>query len=173
MKSETGTNLDSTECKPVNKPEENVVNSDLSSHQVEPSSDDNVKNENHKNQLETSNLVESNILSSSNGNDTELTTKKHTKSPSIKTEDEPPGKKQKLEVSPNVSVEPDETITLGAPVHEIVGGSSIRQYLNKNLTKYLLEGLRKVGQEKPQDPLTYLGEFLITKAKETADATQE
>lgn len=52
------------------------------------------------------------------------------------------------------------------PVHEMVGGSSIRQYLNKNLTQHLLDGLRMVSQNKPEDPLKELGEFLILRSKQ-------
>lgn len=56
---------------------------------------------------------------------------------------------------------------IGPPVHEIVGGSSVRQYLNQHLTKHLLDGLKQVGHEKPDDPLLFLGEYLISKSKET------
>ncbi|KAG7660327.1 uncharacterized protein J8A68_006164 [[Candida] subhashii] len=52
------------------------------------------------------------------------------------------------------------------PMHEIVGGSSVRRYLNQYLTKHLLEGLKEVGQKKPQDPLEYLGKFLIERSQE-------
>ncbi|CAK9441702.1 uncharacterized protein LODBEIA_P55700 [Lodderomyces beijingensis] len=50
------------------------------------------------------------------------------------------------------------------PLHEIVGGSSVRRYLNKHLTKHLLDGLKEVGRHKPEDPLKYLGEFLIARS---------
>ncbi|KAI5964084.1 uncharacterized protein KGF55_002026 [Candida pseudojiufengensis] len=52
------------------------------------------------------------------------------------------------------------------PLHEIVGGSSIRRYLNKHLTQHLLEGLKEVGNVKPDDPLRYLGEFLIARSED-------
>ena len=52
------------------------------------------------------------------------------------------------------------------PVHEVVGGSSVRQYLNKYLTQHLLEGLRDVSKNKPEDPLKYLGEFLIQRSNQ-------
>lgn len=54
----------------------------------------------------------------------------------------------------------------GPPVHEVVGGSSVRQYLNKHLTKHLLEGLNEVSARKPEDPLKELGEFLIRRSEE-------
>lgn len=56
--------------------------------------------------------------------------------------------------------------TSDEPVHEIVGGSSIRQYLNKNLTANLLAGLKEVANKQPGDPLRFLGEFLIAKSDE-------
>lgn len=52
------------------------------------------------------------------------------------------------------------------PVHEVVGGSSVRQYLNKHLTQHLLEGLVQVNKIKPEDPLRELGEFLIKRSEE-------
>mmetsp|Transcript_8110 Transcript_8110/g.8047 ORF Transcript_8110/g.8047 Transcript_8110/m.8047 type:complete len:138 (-) Transcript_8110:91-504(-) len=55
------------------------------------------------------------------------------------------------------------------PVHEVVGGSSVRQYLNKHLTQHLLEGLREVSKNKPEDPLKYLGEFLIQRSSQIAN----
>lgn len=68
-----------------------------------------------------------------------------------------------------VKVEEDETPIPNhstPPVHEMVGGSSVRQYLNKHLTQHLLEGLRDVSKRQPQDPLRELGEFLVQRAKE-------
>ncbi|CUM50238.1 uncharacterized protein AC631_00139 [Debaryomyces fabryi] len=55
------------------------------------------------------------------------------------------------------------------PVHEVVGGSSVRQYLNKHLTQHLLEALRDVSKNKPEDPLKYLGEFLIQRSNQIAN----
>lgn len=71
-----------------------------------------------------------------------------------------PVKRQKTSEEPDIARESNE------PMHEIVGGSSIRQYLNKHLTEHILEGLRQVGKEKPSDPLRVLGEFLIERSKE-------
>lgn len=50
------------------------------------------------------------------------------------------------------------------PVHEMVGGLSVRQYLNKNLTEHLLEGLREISRNQPDDPLRELGFLLIKKS---------
>lgn len=52
------------------------------------------------------------------------------------------------------------------PVHEMVGGSSVRQYLNQHLTLHLLAGLKEVGRAKPEDPLRWLGEYLIARAND-------
>lgn len=51
------------------------------------------------------------------------------------------------------------------PFHEVVGGSSVRQYLNKHLTQHVLDGLRQVAHHKPENPLRVLGEFLIERSK--------
>lgn len=77
----------------------------------------------------------------------------------LKREESPPVKKIKTEES---SI-PKHT---EPPVHEIVGGSSIRQYLNKHLTQHLLEGLKQVGKDKPEDPLLALGKFLIQRSED-------
>lgn len=52
------------------------------------------------------------------------------------------------------------------PTQEYVGGSSVRRYLNENLTLELLAGLREVANEKPKDPLRWLGEYLVKRADE-------
>lgn len=77
--------------------------------------------------------------------------------------EQPVLKKIKLESSREASAEVDsvDIPSNGPPIHEIVGGSSIRQYLNKHLTKHVLQGLKEVADKKPQDPLIYLGKYLI------------
>lgn len=85
--------------------------------------------------------------------------------PEMKREESPPAKKLKTESS--LSKHKD------APVHEIVGGSSVRQYLNKHLTQHLLEGLKKISKEKPEDPLASLGQFLIQRSDELKKAETE
>lgn len=74
-----------------------------------------------------------------------------------------------LPSSKKIKLEEKEEPTKEAPVHEIVGGSSVRQFLNKHVTQYLLEGLKQIGKEKPDDPLRTLGEFLIKKSDEQRD----
>ncbi|ODV62076.1 Sdc1p ASCRUDRAFT_33017 [Ascoidea rubescens DSM 1968] len=46
---------------------------------------------------------------------------------------------------------------------KITNGAPVRQYLNSNITPYLLQGLRIIAHEKPNNPLKVLGEFLIQK----------
>lgn len=43
----------------------------------------------------------------------------------------------------------------------MIGGSATRKYLNEHVTKHLLEGMKLIAREKPQDPLRVLGEYLI------------
>lgn len=79
---------------------------------------------------------------------------------------EPPSKKLKAE-SPEAEVKTESVIRhKEPPVHEMVGGSSVRQYLNKHLTKHLLEGLKVTARNQPEDPLRELGEFLIARSQE-------
>lgn len=63
-----------------------------------------------------------------------------------------------------VSEEPEIPTNTNEPIHEVVGGSSLRQYLNKHLTAHILEGLRLIANEKPENPLKALGEFLIERS---------
>lgn len=44
---------------------------------------------------------------------------------------------------------------------ETIGGSQTRRYLNKNVTPFLLNGMRQIAIDKPDDPLRVLGEYLI------------
>lgn len=76
----------------------------------------------------------------------------------VKREESPPAKKLKTEDATPKHKE--------GPIHEIVGGSSVRQYLNKHLTQHLLEGLKQVSKEKSDDPLKSLGNFLIQRSDE-------
>ncbi|ODV95756.1 hypothetical protein PACTADRAFT_32965 [Pachysolen tannophilus NRRL Y-2460] len=49
---------------------------------------------------------------------------------------------------------------------DIVGGSMLRRYFNENVTLHLKDGLAELGRVKPEHPLQWLGEWLITKGKE-------
>lgn len=78
----------------------------------------------------------------------------------------PPSKKIKLEDSSTDPMPTHQAETKEPPFHEVVGGSSVRQYLNKHFTQYLLEALNDISKQKPQDPLRELGEYLIRKSDE-------
>lgn len=77
----------------------------------------------------------------------------------------PETKRIKLE-NGKASATPEPKSAPEPPIHEVVGGSSVRQYLNKHLTQHLLEGLTQVNKTKPEDPLKALGEFLIKRSEE-------
>ncbi|OAA32776.1 Dpy-30 motif protein [Moelleriella libera RCEF 2490] len=49
-----------------------------------------------------------------------------------------------------------------APVH----GDSARRYLNTRVTGVLLEGMKQLAKDQPNDPLRVLGEYLIQRSKE-------
>lgn len=60
------------------------------------------------------------------------------------------------------SVLPEVQMPAMAPPH----GAPTRQYLNSKVTGALLEGMKVLAKEQPQDPLRVLGEFLLAKSKE-------
>jgi COMPASS component SDC1 len=45
-------------------------------------------------------------------------------------------------------------------------GAPARRYLNEKVTPVLLEGMKRLAMEQPEDPLRVLGEFLLMKSKE-------
>ncbi|WEJ95520.1 COMPASS (complex proteins associated with Set1p) component [Yamadazyma tenuis] len=64
----------------------------------------------------------------------------------------------------------EDDIAPADPVHEIVGGSTVRRYLNKNVTVHLLDGLRELANTSPEDPLKFLGQFLIDRSESLKEA---
>ncbi|KAL5596906.1 uncharacterized protein BROUX77_006854 [Berkeleyomyces rouxiae] len=48
---------------------------------------------------------------------------------------------------------------------------SVRKYLNTKVTGVLMEGMKKIGSEKPKDPLRVLGEFLLERSKELEESS--
>ncbi|KAI1096135.1 Dpy-30-domain-containing protein [Rostrohypoxylon terebratum] len=62
------------------------------------------------------------------------------------------------------SQHPDTGFTMPseAPPH----GAPVRQYLNTKVTGPLLDGMKLLAKNKPQDPLRVLGEYLIQRSKE-------
>ncbi|KAG5940728.1 hypothetical protein E4U59_002270 [Claviceps monticola] len=68
------------------------------------------------------------------------------------------------------SLHPDSGFTMPseAPVH----GDPTRQYLNTKVTGVLLEGMKQLAMAQPQDPLRFLGEYLIQKSAELEGTMQ-
>lgn len=56
---------------------------------------------------------------------------------------------------------------------DIVGGSQVRKYLNANVTPYLLQGMRQIANEQPQEPLKALGEYLIEMNKKLQEQSKD
>lgn len=48
---------------------------------------------------------------------------------------------------------------------EIIGGAPVRQWLNEKVTPSLIQGMRIISKDQPDDPLRVLGEFLIQESK--------
>ncbi|SMN22253.1 similar to Saccharomyces cerevisiae YDR469W SDC1 Subunit of the COMPASS (Set1C) complex, which methylates lysine 4 of histone H3 and is required in chromatin silencing at telomeres [Maudiozyma saulgeensis] len=56
---------------------------------------------------------------------------------------------------------PLPSLNEGKSLADIIGGSQVRRYLNENVTPYLLQGMRDIANEQPNEPLRVLGEYLI------------
>lgn len=54
-------------------------------------------------------------------------------------------------------------------IAETIGGSQTRKYLNEHVTPVLLQGMRLVAKEKPENPLKFLGEFLLKESENRKD----
>lgn len=44
---------------------------------------------------------------------------------------------------------------------QVIGGAPLRQWINNEITPFLLEGMRLVSKERPAEPLKFLGEYLL------------
>ena len=44
----------------------------------------------------------------------------------------------------------------------------IRQYLDKHIMPSLIEALEKLTQDKPEDPIQYIGEYLLREEEKAA-----
>ncbi|UKZ63122.1 uncharacterized protein TrAtP1_004353 [Trichoderma atroviride] len=62
------------------------------------------------------------------------------------------------------SAHPDPGFTM--PTEASLHGDSTRRYLNTKVTGALLEGMKLLAKEKPEDPLRVLGEYLIQKSRD-------
>ncbi|CEP63719.1 Sdc1p LALA0_S09e00958g [Lachancea lanzarotensis] len=60
-------------------------------------------------------------------------------------------------------------------ISETIGGSQTRKYLNKHVTPALLRGMRLIAKNQPEDPLKFLGEYLIQESQlpQTSPATND
>ncbi|GMM33602.1 Sdc1 protein [Saccharomycopsis crataegensis] len=52
-------------------------------------------------------------------------------------------------------------LPVGVKPSQVIGGAPFRQWLNEEVTPYLLEGMRQIANNKPEEPLKYLAEFLL------------
>ena len=69
--------------------------------------------------------------------------------------------------TPSAAVPEQEPFPAKAKPH----GAPARQYLNEKVTGVLLEGMKRLALDKPEDPLRVLGEFLIAKSRELEGQT--
>ncbi|ODV89944.1 hypothetical protein CANCADRAFT_1675 [Tortispora caseinolytica NRRL Y-17796] len=60
------------------------------------------------------------------------------------------------------STEPEVDMSKPNPA---AGGAPVRRYLNAKVTPVLLEGMRKIAREQPENPLRSLGEYLIARSE--------
>ncbi|KAI9680962.1 MAG: COMPASS (complex proteins associated with Set1p) component [Trizodia sp. TS-e1964] len=61
---------------------------------------------------------------------------------------------------------PTNGTTPAAPLKALPHGAPARRYLNENVTPVLLEGMKLLAREQPNDPLRVLGEFLLRRQGE-------
>lgn len=66
-----------------------------------------------------------------------------------------------VEVAPPM---PSKTASHGAPA---------RRYLNEKVTGVLLEGMKRLAADQPENPLQVLGEFLLQRSKDLEGVKQE
>ncbi|KAK9471763.1 Dpy-30 motif-domain-containing protein [Dipodascopsis tothii] len=52
-----------------------------------------------------------------------------------------------------------------APPRPVRGGAPTRRYLNEQVTPVLLEGMRMLARERPENPLEVLGQYLIAQSR--------
>ncbi|CAH2449251.1 COMPASS component [Komagataella phaffii CBS 7435] len=64
-------------------------------------------------------------------------------------------------------------IPAGLEASDIIGGSDVRKWLNKELTFELIEGIKQMAKERPQDCLEWLGQYLLTRSKERKENALE
>lgn len=67
--------------------------------------------------------------------------------------------------SRSTSVHPDPAPTQ-FPKTAAPNGAPARRYINERITPHLLDGLKIIAKEQPDDPLRILGEYLLQKSRE-------
>ncbi|KAI1107837.1 hypothetical protein F4804DRAFT_296082 [Jackrogersella minutella] len=78
------------------------------------------------------------------------------------------GQETTASTSRAASAHPDPGfILMEAPLH----GAPVRQYLNSKVTGPLLDGMKIIAKEQPQEPLRVLGEYLIQRSKDLESAS--
>ncbi|KAI9897469.1 hypothetical protein N3K66_007325 [Trichothecium roseum] len=81
-----------------------------------------------------------------------------------------PGRKRSRSRTPArgsraASAHPDPTLAI--PTEAAPHGDATRRYLNTKVTGPLLDGMKQLAKDKPNDPLRVLGEYLIQRSKES------
>ncbi|SLM34367.1 Dpy-30 motif [Lasallia pustulata] len=56
--------------------------------------------------------------------------------------------------------------TAPMPSKAVPHGAPARRYLNEKVTGVLLEGMKRLAAEQPEDPLRVLGEYLLQRSRE-------
>jgi hypothetical protein len=74
-------------------------------------------------------------------------------------------KSKKLKMSANENKENKENSNLISSDNLQVPVQSVRAYLEETVTAAIQEGMMKLVEQKPENPLEFLGNFLIEKSK--------
>ena len=51
-------------------------------------------------------------------------------------------------------------------------GAHVREYLNENITPFLVDGMKRLARERPENPLEWLGRYLIEQSDKPQSDTQ-
>jgi COMPASS component SDC1 len=68
--------------------------------------------------------------------------------------------------APRAMAPPGAPSTVAPPKLPNPHGAQARIYLNKNVTPHLLEGVKHLAMERPEQPLKWLAEFLAKRSEE-------
>ncbi|MCJ1458048.1 COMPASS (complex proteins associated with Set1p) component [Mycoblastus sanguinarius] len=73
--------------------------------------------------------------------------------------------------TPTRNVNGNVEVTTPMPTKAASHGAPARRYLNEKVTGVLLEGMKRLAAEQPEDPLRVLGEFLLQRSREMEGST--